>query len=231
MRTVFTIALIFLSFSPAAAQQTEIPDFATARDKYFWAKLYAAGGATIYCNHIFPSERVFQSHGGLRVSISGEELSVEHIYSAEWIAEAHGCSDRDHCDVPAYHFAEADLHNLWPALKRIYASRSDLPVGELPGESSRRFTEICEDFERSSGPDAVVEPQPSVKGDVARSLLYMMVFYDLPVHGSLPVLLSWHKQDPPDDAERWRNTMIEELQGTRNPFIDYPMIVRLVDLR
>ncbi len=230
MRTAATILLVFLWLSPAAAQQTKIQDFDTARDRYFWTKLYAAGGSTIYCDHVFPGEHVHRSLGGPRVSASGEALTAEHAYPAEWIAEAYGCSDRNDCDLPAYHFAEADLHNLWPALKRIESSRSDLPVGELPGEGSRLFTEICGDFERSSGPDAVVEPQPSVKGDMARSMLYMMVFYDLPVHGALAVLLAWHKQDPPDDAERWRNSAIEELQGTRNPFIDYPQIVRLVDL-
>jgi len=101
----------------------------------------------------------------------------------------------------------------------------------LPGEDARRFTDICDDFERSSGAGAIVEPQDSVKGDLARSQLYMMVFYDLPLHGSLDALAAWHVADPPDDVERWRNNLIDQLQGSRNPFIDYPEMVRLLGLQ
>ena len=53
---------------------------------------------------------------------------------------------------------------------------------------------------------------------------------DQPVHGSLDRLIAWHVADPPDDVERWRNNLIELLQGSRNPFIDYPEIVRLLGL-
>ena len=35
-------------------------------------------------------------------------------------------------------------------------------------------------------------------------------------------------EDLPDDEERWRNSLIETLQGTRNPFIDYPEVVSLI---
>ena len=65
---------------------------------------------------------------------------------------------------------------------------------------------------------------------MARSILYMAVFYGLPVRGSLDILVAWHGADPPDEEEQWRNNLIEGLQGTRNPFIDYPAITRLLDL-
>ncbi|NIR29541.1 MAG: hypothetical protein GWN84_09580 [Gammaproteobacteria bacterium] len=35
-----------------------------------------------------------------------------------------------------------------------------------------------------------------------------------------PMLVGWHLFDPPDATERWRNYVIEPLQGTRNPLID-----------
>jgi deoxyribonuclease-1 len=35
-------------------------------------------------------------------------------------------------------------------------------------------------------------------------------------------LLDWHRSDPPDGHERWRNDRIEVLQGNRNPYIDRP---------
>ncbi len=101
----------------------------------------------------------------------------------------------------------------------------------MAGETNRRFTDICLDYERNSGFGAIVEPQDSAKGELARSLLYMSVSYDLPIRGSFDVLVDWHRNHPPSDEERWRNNLIEDLQGSRNPFIDYPHIVRLLDLQ
>ncbi len=147
-------------------------------------------------------------------------MTVEHAYPADWIAEARGCENRDDCDDPTYQFASADLHNLWPAVGNINSSRGDRPFAEIPGETERRFIDICPDYERTSGADAVVEPRDSVKGDLARSILYMAITYDLPLKGMGPMLRRWADDDPPDETERWRNYVIERLQGTRNAFIE-----------
>jgi len=40
--------------------------------------------------------------------------------------------------------------------------------------------------------------------------------------GILHTLLQWHREDPVDDLERHRNTIIFLYQGNRNPFIDHP---------
>ncbi len=90
------------------------------------------------------------------------------------------------------------------------------------------------------------EPRDEVKGDVARTILYMDVRYEgtngeldltavdqintfpLPQHGKLSTLLQWHQQDPPDAFERRRNDVIHRWQKNRNPFIDYPELVDLI---
>jgi len=44
-----------------------------------------------------------------------------------------------------------------------------------------------------------------------------------PYMGRESVLVEWHEQDPPDDAERTRNDVIyDDWQHNRNPFIDNP---------
>ena len=43
-----------------------------------------------------------------------------------------------------------------------------------------------------------------------------------PYHGVRTTLLSWHKQDPVDDFEIYRNNIIFQSQENRNPFIDHP---------
>lgn len=46
--------------------------------------------------------------------------------------------------------------------------------------------------------------------------------------GLLSVLLDWHEQDPVDDLERRRNTVVYLFQGNRNPFIDHPEWVGVI---
>ena len=114
-----------------------------------------------------------------------------------------------------------DLHNLWPEIANINSSRQDQSLGEIPGEQQRRFQDYCPDYERTRGQEAIIEPRDAVKGDMARSILYMLDSYGLPLPANLQrdMLLRWHEQDPPDDKERWRNFVIEGLQGTANPHI------------
>jgi endonuclease I len=46
--------------------------------------------------------------------------------------------------------------------------------------------------------------------------------------GLLDVLLQWHAEDPPDDFERRRNTVVYLFQRNRNPFIDHPEWVEAI---
>lgn len=78
----------------------------------------------------------------------------------------------------------------------------------------------------------------SFKGDVARSIFYMVTRYNgidvvngyqvdtTPGFiGDLATLLAWHRSDPPDDYEMNRNNIVYTWQYNRNPFIDEPDLV------
>jgi endonuclease I len=93
------------------------------------------------------------------------------------------------------------------------------------------------------------EPPILDRGNIARSIFYMVVRYmggttneplllltDNPdlikstnaYMGRLSTLLKWHTQDPVDDAERLRNDLVYSLyQTNRNPFVDRPEWVSL----
>jgi deoxyribonuclease I len=157
-------------------------------------------------------------------------VTVEHVYAADWIADRFGCPSRD-CSHPTYKRAEADLHNLWPALGAINSSRGNKLFGEIPGERRTLPPSIAADstcdYERTAGvngQDAIVEPRKVIRGDIARSLFYMHVEYDLGLKGMLPMLKRWNRLDPPNARERWRNNEIEKLEGIRNRFIDTHLI-------
>ena len=214
MKTFLLLATLLLASTLAlAGGQHVIPDYATAQRDYFWTKLYVAGGRDLYCNVRF---------------LTGQRLTVEHVYAADWIASHFGCPNRNECPHVDYKRAEGDLHNLWPAIGAINSSRGDKLYGEIPGETPTLPPSVADlhcDYERTTGPNAVVEPRKAVRGDIARSLFYMHVEYELDLKGMLPMLKRWHAADPPNAHERWRNNQIEKLEGIRNRFIDDPTLV------
>lgn len=205
------VAMLLLCWS-AVAQQTTYNSYDKVRDEVFWVELYNSGGTTLYCGLSFTAGRKL---------VNALELTIEHAYPADWIAKHHGCQNRGSCRKKAYKYAEADMHNLWPAIKNINSSRGKLPLGEISDVRHRRFEEFCPDYKRTSGDDAIVEPRDPVKGDMARSILYMLDSYDLPLppRMSRDMLLKWHMEDKPDQIEIKRNNDIKKLQKSANPYI------------
>jgi deoxyribonuclease-1 len=215
MKALLTGSLLLLCAAFAhAGGQSVIPNYTTAHRHFFWTDLYIHGGRDLYCNVRF---------------LRGHRLTIEHVYAADWIATHHGCRNRDECPVPAYGFAEADLHNLWPAIGAINSSRGDKLFGEIRGGKPtlpRSVADLKCDYKRTEGADAIVQPRRVVRGDIARSLFYMHVEYGLDLKGMTPMLKRWHMADPPNAHERLRNKTIQKLQGNRNRFIDKPTLVQ-----
>jgi deoxyribonuclease I len=113
------------------------------------------------------------------------------------------------------------MHNLFPAWGRANSSRGNRLFGEIAGDVHP--FEGC-DFENENG---IVEPRPATRGNFARTIFYMHREYGLPIDATmLPILIKWDRQDPVNQTERQRNDKIKQLQGTRNPFIDDPNLVR-----
>ena len=194
----FSILLFFPNLSTA-----DDSEYNKVRDTVFWLELYNKEYKTFYC--------------GIEKA-KGTVITVEHVYPASWIASSLGCKSRKECKIDKYREASSDLHNLYPALKRFKASRSNLPFGEIEGEAPRFDLPKC-DFERTTGKNAVVEPRDEIKGQIARSYLYMVHWYDIPTHDLLPLMVKWNNEYPPTPEEIKRQDWIEAKQGRRNPFI------------
>ena len=77
----------------------------------------------------------------------------------------------------------------------------------------------------------VFEPRGDHRGNAARAIFYISVRYAKSVPVRMEAALkSWHLDDPVDDAERERETRIENVQGNSNPFVDFPqLLMRISD--
>ncbi len=197
--------LTFLLSSPTLADQTQVRDYNTAR-QLVWGRLYTDGGFTFYCGEPFEDKT---------------GLNVEHVYPTSWMAAYLGCGTRNECRKTSERFnrMEADLHNLFPVRAEIKQARSNFRFAMIKDEL-REFGEC--NFERDMD-SHVVEPRPVTRGNIARAIFYMHKEYGLPIDSrDVDLLKQWNRDDPPNYNEMRRNNVIEDLQGTRNRFIDHP---------
>ena len=160
-------------------------------------------------------------------------MNIEHIWANSWWG---------HVKNNAY----CDLFNLYPADATANGRKSNNPIGIVDGTVS--YTNGVTKVGKSSSYRAdslitVWEPADQWKGDFARTYFYMATCYShmtslwttteglLTVDPNSPLLmrpwvynlmLEWAEADPLDEIEQERCDAIYEIQGNRNPFVDYP---------
>ncbi len=146
--------------------------------------------------------------------VAGDFINAEHIWPQGYFNSA----------LPMV----ADLHHLTPTFSVPNGRRGSFKFAMVYGPV----------YSTSSGSKAAkdaFEPTDASKGNVARAMLYFLVrYHDKNIRQGMnyqsfwtqtvPLLLEWNRQDPPDAAERRRNDLVEEFQGNRNPFIDHPSL-------
>ncbi len=115
-----------------------------------------------------------------------------------------------------FRYMEADLYHLYPAIGEVNGLRSNYSMAMIPGEK-RAFGTCDIEIEGKK-----VEPWPDIRGDIARTYMYMDKAY--PGRGIISrknrkLFEAWDKQDPIDDWERERAKRIERFQGNGNVFV------------
>jgi hypothetical protein len=123
---------------------------------------------------------------------------------------------------------ESDIHHLFPTIPAANSSRSALHFGEVV--TGQTWSEGGSARGEDSKGRSVFEPRDVHKGNVARAMFYFAIAYDffIPDYEE-DVLRQWHADDPVDERERLRNSLIEEAQRSRNHFVDYPTLVDRID--
>jgi len=134
--------------------------------------------------------------------------------------------------------ARSDMHHLHPARAQVNSSRGSKPFGE--NNDGDTDTWFYLDQSQSSIPNASVidnysesdllafEPRESVKGNIARGIMYFYTMYKAEADAADPnffwdqieTLCEWHYNDPVDQEEWTRTMEIGAIQGNNpNPFV------------
>lgn len=129
-----------------------------------------------------------------------------------------------------------DLHHLFPTDSRANSMRGNHPFGEVDGRAvsasctvSQTGMIIDPETGRTTGRRGY-QPPLEHRGNVARALFYAAGFYDKNISLMEEYYLKkWHTEDPVDAEEVERNDKIEEAQGNRNPYIDFPELVDRIE--
>ena len=121
--------------------------------------------------------------------------------------------------------AGSDVIHLRPTDNKANSTRSSLPYGEVTGGTYQNVTTSAGKLAGYYSP-AFYEPLDSVKGDIARTLMYVYTRWDqrnlTDVIDSIDLLLKWCEEDPVDEYEMKRNDICQEICGSRNIYVDYP---------
>ncbi len=190
----------------------------------------------VYSGDVQIYEAGFQFWTGSGPSI----LSREHAYPQSWMPTYLTPTFDDSQEV-------SDLHNLFPVNQvECNAVRSNYPYGNVVNATD--VYGPCK-LGTNSFNQTVYEPRQSIKGDVARAMMYQAVKNNLPgadfsfpeqinaitiPYGQMDyVIKQWHFEDLPDNSEIARNEYIQTRQNNRNAFIDsvhFPCYIRFGNL-
>ena len=130
----------------------------------------------------------------------------------------------------------ADLHHIRPSDAVVNSTRGNKKYGNTNGGTAKYGSNPATGYLGGYYNSTYFEPLDNVKGDVARICLYVWVRWGTAwgadsvteVFQSVDVLLEWMLLDPVDTWELGRNEVIQDIQGNRNVFIDYPEYAWLV---
>lgn len=143
-------------------------------------------------------------------SVNNMPFNCEHVIPQSWFNEKEPM--------------RGDLHHLFACEPACNSMRSNYPYFDFlsysPDLQSNKIREDCGMMENEK-----FEPEYG-KGIVARAVFYFSIRYERETNiedrMDMGLLLKWHKKYPVTIYEKHRNAAIFELQGNRNPFIDFP---------
>lgn len=204
---------------------------------------------SIYTQKEFEPEELIRAHFEIRRRIAqqvreallSESLDLTQMAERMTVLEAAAQFNCEHV-VPQSWFNKrepmrGDLNHLFACEPDCNSFRGNTPYCD--------FTDFDEAIRSNCGKNATTpdgsqgfEPGGG-KGAVTRAVMYFLLRYPGEINNTarefkatqLPTLLKWHTTFPPSVYERHRNQAIFEVQGNRNPLIDFPEWAEKIDFK
>ena len=208
-----------------------------SKSKKLLLKVYKDNPVTLYCGCSFKGKKPILSSCGYvpsKDSKRANRIEWEHVVPAhafgksfsEWRDGHPKCVKKNGKKFKGRKCAEkvneeykrmqADMYNLYPAIGEVNARRSNYSMSIIEGEN-REFGKC--DVEISDG---IIEPGEEIRGEIARTYLYMDSAY--PDRGIISkknrkLFNACNKSDPVDEWECERAKRIEKIQGNMNEVV------------
>ena len=231
---ILLISILLLS-SQAFSQNTQITSF--SKSKKLLLKLYKDNPVTLYCGCSYKDKKPNLSSCGYipkKNNKRANRIEWEHVVPAHAFGQSFSEWRRGHSKCVTkkgkkfkgrkcagkmnkeYKRMQADMYNLYPAIGEVNGRRSNYSMAIIKGEK-REFGKCDVEIESRK-----VEPKESIRGEIARTYLYMDSVY--PGRGIISkknrkLFESWNKSDPVDEWECERAKRIEKIQGNRNEVV------------
>ena len=170
-------------------------------------------------------------------SFSNNRMQREHSVPKSWWK-----MNNDVEYTPAY----SDMWNLYPSDGAANQAKLNYPLGPVAtARYNNGVTKVGNAMNGfGGGCPYVFEPADEYKGDFARSFFYMATVYDdinwvvnymyqkntypTLVPWAANMLLDWARKDRVSQKEIDRNNVVEQYQGNRNPFVDFPELAEYI---
>jgi len=235
----YFLLLIFLCFQTNIAQTNEgnkkIESF--SKSKEILKKIHQESPVTFYCQCKYNDNKPNWESCGFspkKDKKRASRIEWEHILPAShfgikfdtWVNghpnciskkgkkfKGRKCTERIY---KLYRYMQADLYNLQPAIGEVNGLRSNYQIGEIDGEV-REFGKCDIEIKNKK-----VEPAPKIRGDIARTYLYMEQTYPQYIKFNQLIkklILKWDQDDPVDTWECKRAILISKIQGNTNKIL------------
>lgn len=179
----------------------------------FWAFYFDEGFG--YVNSVYGAIPVSELH-------QRQRHSIEHIIPKSFL---HDYLESKNVPRDTRYGATVNPFNFIPAERGLNSARSSFPFDFEDDQVMRPFRiDLNPEAYRTTGLDAENEwviPSRS-RGDIARSILYMLLAYDINelYNRHVNTLVHWAKLDEPQPWELAYNDWVFSRLNIRNPFID-----------
>ena len=217
------------------SQNTQITSF--SKSKKLLRKLYKDNPVTLYCGCSYKGKKPNLSSCGYipkknnkRANrIEWEHVVPVHVFGqsfSEWRDGHPKCVLENGTKFKGrkctekvseeYRRMQAEMFNLYPAIGELNGRRSNYSMAIIKGEK-REFGKCDVEIKNKK-----VEPRESIRGEIARTYIYMDSVY--PGRGIISkknrkLFDAWNKSDPVDQWECERARRIEKIQGNRNDVV------------